>query len=104
MLRSVGITARQQARLRRRELLPVLGTGWLLGIVGGVVAVLATVPGLARSALVDVAGDPVALRFDAVPWALLVGAHVLAVVVLVLVHAARLRRDVALATPSEVER
>lgn len=103
VLRSVGITARQQGRTRRRELFAVLGAGWVLGVVVGVVVVLATVPRLARSALVDAAGDLVTLHADARTWGLLVGAHVLAVLALVVVHAEVLRREVVLATPSEVE-
>ena len=104
VLRAVGITARQQSRARRRELFSVLSAGWLLGILVGGLTVLATVPGLAGSALVDSGGDAIALHLDLRNWLLLVGAHVAVVVGLVLVHSVRLRREVALATPSEVER
>ncbi len=100
VLRSVGLSALQQGRARRRELLWVLVTGWLLGIAVGVVAVFATVPGLAGSALVDSSGDVVTLRLDATTWALLVGAHVLAVLLLVAAHATVLRRQVLAAIPS----
>ncbi|HET7735180.1 MAG TPA: hypothetical protein VFK52_04360 [Nocardioidaceae bacterium] len=103
VLRSVGITARQQGRSRRRELLSVLGAGWVLGLGVGVVVVLATVPRLARSALVDAAGDAVTLNADARTWGLLVGIHVVAVLAIVVLHAEVLRREVVRATPSEVE-
>ena len=50
MLRALGLTPRQQARIRSTELAGAVAAGGVIGLVSGAIAVLLTVGDLARSA------------------------------------------------------
>jgi ABC-type lipoprotein release transport system permease subunit len=102
VLRSVGITAREQARSRRRELLATVASGWLLGVLVGGAAVLTTVAGLAGSAIVGSLGVTPTLHTQWAVAGILIGVHVVIVIAVVAVHSARLRRQVVRSTPSEL--
>jgi hypothetical protein len=100
-LRASGITARRQARSRRRELSSVSLAGWLLGVGVGMVAVLATIPGLAGSAVVGSFGGDPPVRWDVSTAAWLIGGQVVVVVATILGYGVRLRRAALASTPSE---
>lgn len=102
-LRASGITARAQARSRRRELTSVALAGWILGAGVGILAALATIPGLAGSTIVGSFGATPPLRWDLSTAAWLVGAQIVAVAVVVIGHGIWLRRAVLRSTPSELQ-
>ena len=102
VLRSVGVTARRQARSRRRELLITAVTGWVLGVAVAAAAVLSTVTGLAGSAVVGSLGVTPTLQVGWLLAGAVVGGHVVLVVGIVIAHTARLRRRVLRSTPSEL--
>ena len=102
VLRSVGVTARRQARSRRRELLTTTVTGWILGVAVAAAAVLTTVTGLAGSAVVGSLGVTPTLHVGWRLTGIMLGAHVALVIAIIAVHAARLRRRVLRSTPSEL--
>jgi len=104
VLRAVGLSSRRQARARRRELLSVAVAGWLLGIVVAIVAVSATVSGLAGSTIVDPLGVPASISLDLLPALILMAGNVVAVAVLIVVHGRRVRARVAASTPTAVNR
>ncbi len=94
VLRVVGLTARQQADSRRREMLVVILYSTLAGLLAGAAASVLLVPGLARSAVLDPpAALATALRVD-VAWG---GAAIVgllgALLVVVLLYAARVQRQ-----------
>ena len=51
VLRALGLDARMQSAIRRRELLIVLAYGAIVGVVAGVAVTMLTVPQLARAAV-----------------------------------------------------
>jgi hypothetical protein len=102
VLRSVGVTARAQGRSRRGELLVTTLTGWLLGLVVAVAAVLTTVIALAGSAVVGTLAVTPTLHVAWLLAALLASAHVLVVVAVIAVHGRRVRRQALRSSPSEL--
>ncbi len=102
VLRSVGVTARRQARSRRREMLATTVTGWLLGLAVAAAAILTTVTDLAGSAVVGTLEGTPTLHVAWLLAGVLAGAHILLVVGIVVAHGVRLRRQVLRSTPSEL--
>lgn len=102
VLRSVGLSARSQARSRRRELLATVLSGWLLGVAVGVAAVFTTVAGLAGSTIVGSLGVTPALHAEWRLAGILIGLHALVVLLVVAGHGIRLRRQVLRSSPSEL--
>lgn len=100
-LRASGLTARGQARSRRRELFSVSLAGWLLGAGVGAVAAFATISALAGSTIVGSFGADPPIRWDFSTAAWLIGGQVVVVVAIIVGHSIWLRRAVLRSTPSE---
>jgi predicted lysophospholipase L1 biosynthesis ABC-type transport system permease subunit len=94
ILRAVGMSARQQAAGRRRELGLLLGFSLIAGVVGGVVVSLLTVGGLARSTVLDpIAALPTPVSIDALAFGASILAFLLALVAVIGVYSARVARQ-----------
>ena len=90
VLRAIGMTGRQQARGRRRELAALLGFSLAAGAIGGAVVSGLTVAGLARSTVLDpIAALPTPVSVDGVGLA---GALALVILSLGIVSVAYSRR------------
>ena len=90
VLRAIGFGSRDQADVRRRELGLVLGFGALTGLVAGGAVALLTVPQLARAAIVEpYTTVPTPLEFDLIALGAGLAALLAALLVIVLVYAAR---------------
>ncbi len=84
VLRALGFSAREQGRLRGREILGVAAYGLLVGLVAGAVVVIviitvfarAAVPGAYSSIPTDVAIDPLVLGAALAGWCVALGALV----------------------------
>jgi ABC-type antimicrobial peptide transport system permease subunit len=98
ILRALGVTAREQGRMRRTEILIVLAFGLVVGALTGAAMLALVVVTLARSSTPEAPTVlPLVLRFDPIPLAILVVAVVLASAVVVwrYVGAIRAAADVA---------
>ena len=93
VLRALGLDARMQAAIRRRELLIVLAYGALVGIVAGAAVTVLTVPQLARAAVPNPYGTvPTPLGADLVGLSAGLGALVLVLAVIVAVYSIRVSK------------
>lgn len=102
VLRASGIGAARHSRLRGAELWLTVGVAWLLGAAVAAAGVLLTARALAGSAVVGLNGAKPALQIDGRIAAAVVGAHIVIVATMILVHSRRLRRTAERAIPSEL--
>lgn len=104
VLRTLGISGSAQARMRARELLSAIGSGWLLGLAVGLVSAWLVVPGLVRRAVVDPADTPIqpVLGLRTSWWLLLLAAQLVLLAVLIVVNVAGVRRRGDHADPRQV--
>lgn len=90
VLRAIGLSSRDQAAVRRRELAIVLGYGALTGLIAGFAVAWLTVPQLARAAVVDPYSTvPTPLGFDLAGLGLGLAAVALALAIVVTVYTSR---------------
>ena len=90
VLKAIGMGSRQQGRVRRREFTLVAGYGAILGLLAGVVAVMATIAPLARSAVPDPFAEvPTSTMFEPISLALALGGLLMLVAATILVHSAQ---------------
>ena len=100
ILRALGVSGRDQSRMRMAEIAVVLAFGIIVGVVAGTGILLLTVGTLARSSTPEAPGVlPLVLRFDPVPAAALVAALVVISMVVVARYAADIRRIARVAKP-----
>lgn len=103
VLRSLGLSARQQASSRRRELVAVIAAAVALGLAGGAAVSALTVPGLARSAVLDAPRTlPVELALDPIPLVLMMGLFAAACMAVLWWHSLMVARQYAASTGREV--
>jgi hypothetical protein len=94
VLRALGQTPRAQALGRARELAAVLGVSLVSGVVGAVIVATLTISDLARAAIPDAPpGLPTPIVLDAVTVAVLGASVVVAIALLVLMHAGQVARQ-----------
>jgi hypothetical protein len=102
VLRAIGLSARDQSKVRRRELGLVLGYGLAIGAVAGLAVSVLTVPQLARAAVVEPYSTvPTPLYFDPLGLALGAAALVIALLVIVAVYTTRVAVQARTAIGSE---
>ncbi|WP_175558451.1 ABC transporter permease [Arthrobacter sp. ok362] len=100
ILRALGMSARDQGRGRRRELLTTGFAAIGLGILSGILVSVMTVPILVRTALADLAGiAPVDLAVAFLPLLILLSAEVALVIGTASFYGARVRRQAKTALP-----
>jgi hypothetical protein len=93
VLRALGLDARMQSAIRRRELLIVLAYGAIVGIVAGAAVTMLTVPQLARAAVPNPYSTvPTPLGADTIGLAAGLGALVLVLAVIVTAYSFRVSR------------
>ncbi len=93
VLRALGLDARMQSAIRRRELLIVLVYGAVVGVVAGATVAALTVPQLARAAVPNPYSTvPTPLGADAFGLAVGLGALVLVLAVIVGVYSIRVSK------------
>jgi hypothetical protein len=104
VLKSVGLSDRQQASARRAELGAVLGFAAVAGVLGGAIVSALTIGDLARAAVLD--APPALVSGIAIDWPPLLVILVVATLVvgaIVVVAGVRVRRAALVATGREVE-
>jgi predicted lysophospholipase L1 biosynthesis ABC-type transport system permease subunit len=102
VLRAIGLGARDQAGIRRRELGLVLGFGILTGLLTGVAVAVLTVPQLARAAVVQPYSTvPTPLDVDLIALGAALGVLLVALAIIVGVYAARVARQARTAIGAE---
>lgn len=102
VLRAIGLGARDQAGIRRRELGLVLGFGALTGLAAGAAVALLTVPQLARAAVVQpYTTVPTPLGFDLVALGAGLAALVVALVIIVSAYTSLVARQARTAIGAE---
>jgi hypothetical protein len=90
VLRAIGLSSRDQAAVRRRELGIVLGYGMLAGLIAGAAVTALTVPQLARAAVVEPFSTvPTPLGVDPVSLGAAAAALVTALLIIAGVYATR---------------
>ena len=100
ILRALGVTARDQGRMRRSEILIVLLFGLVVGALAGVAMLAIVVETLARSSTPEAPTVlPLVLRFDPVPLAILVGALDVASAIVVARYVGSIRAAARVAKP-----
>jgi hypothetical protein len=100
ILRALGMTARDQGRMRRSEILVVLVFGLVVGVLTGAAMLGLVVETLARSSTPEAPTVlPLVLRFDPVPLAVLVVALVLVSAVIVTRYVGAIRAAARVAKP-----
>ena len=105
VLRTIGLSSREQAAVRRRELALVLGYGALAGLLAGVAASALTVPQLARAAVVEPYSTvPTPLGFDLIGLAAGLVALLAALMIVVGVYTGRVASQARTATGAEEAR
>src|SRR5690606_36961723 len=87
VLRALGLSPSEQARVRLLELAGVLGGALVLGLISGGVASVLTVTELATTS--TGLATPVHLRFDVLGWVTLIFATIAAVVTISFGYAGR---------------
>jgi predicted lysophospholipase L1 biosynthesis ABC-type transport system permease subunit len=93
VLRALGLDARMQSAIRRRELLIVLVYGAVVGVVAGAAVAMLTVPQLARAAVPNPFSTvPTPLGADVVGLAAGLGALVFVLAVIVGVYSIRVSK------------
>lgn len=94
LLRALGVDAATMASMRRLELGIAAAIGILVGVVGGVLVTVLTVPALARAAVPDpFIALATAAQFAALPLVVGIGAIVVAIAVIALVYGAAVGRQ-----------
>lgn len=102
VLRALGLSTRDQGRIVAGELRIVLALGLVVGLISGFAVAALTIPYFARAAVTSpYFSIATALRVDPVGWGVLLGALILAAVVVVAATAGRVRALVATALPGE---
>jgi hypothetical protein len=105
VLRSLGMSARDVARVRRRELILVCVAALVVGAIAGAVTAALTVPGLARAAILDPFVDsPVPLQVDALSLGAALIAALVVVAVILGIYGAQVRSEARSRTALEVAR
>jgi hypothetical protein len=100
ILRALGVSGRDQSRMRRVEIGVVIVFGILVGVVAGTGLLLLTVGTLARSSTPEApAVLPLLLRFDPVPPAALAAGLIVMCIVIVARYANEIRRTARVAKP-----
>jgi hypothetical protein len=105
VLRAIGMGSRQQGRIRRREFDLVTAFGAVVGVLAGLLAALATIAPLARSAVPDSYPEvPTATMFEPISLALALAGLLLLVIATIAVYGANVTAQARVLGGQEVVR